>query len=174
MAEAIRPAMPMPAEPAPRKRTRWSRSLPPVALTRGDQSGQHHAGRALDIIVVAAHLVAIAGQQVDRVAARPVLEVDAAEREHLLHRLDELVHERVELLGRRARPPQAQGRADRGGRPRYWCRRRGTSATVPAAGRRPPPCRVAACRWECPCRWRRDHPGRGCGRRRSRKSRARP
>ena len=41
-------------------------------------------------------------------AAGPVLEVDAAVREDLLHRLHELVHEGVQLLGRGAPPPQAE------------------------------------------------------------------
>ena len=34
MAEAIRSAIPTPAEPAPRNSTRWSRSLPPVTRRR--------------------------------------------------------------------------------------------------------------------------------------------
>ncbi len=87
---------------------RWSWSLPPVDLEGGEQPGERHAGRALDVVVVAADLVAVARQQVDRVAARPVLEVDAAEREHLLHRLHELVHEGVQFLGRGARLPQPE------------------------------------------------------------------
>src|SRR5262249_61262694 len=51
-------------------------------LEGGDQSGERHAGSALDVVVVAAHLVPVSRQQVDRVAARPVLEVDAAGREY--------------------------------------------------------------------------------------------
>ena len=138
-------------------------------LEGGDQSGERHAARALDVVVVAAHLVAVARQQVDRVAARPVLEVDAAVREHLLHRLHELVHEGVQLLGRRARPPQPEVERIVEVLSGCWCRRRGTSAAGPAAARRRRPCRAAACRWGCPCRWRPGRPGRGCGRRRSRR-----
>ena len=87
---------------------RWSRSLPPLTLQRVDQSGERHAGRALDVVVVAADFVAVAGEQVNRVAARPILEVDAAAREHLLHRLHEFVDEGVEFLGRGARLAQPE------------------------------------------------------------------
>src|SRR5262249_31932222 len=54
-------------------------------LEGGDQSGERHAARALNIVVVAAHLVTVARQEVDRVAASPVLEVDAAVWKYLLH-----------------------------------------------------------------------------------------
>src|SRR5215510_1921963 len=62
-------------------------------LESGDQSGERHAAGPLNVVVVTADLVAVAGQQTDRVAARPVLEVDAAIREDLLHRVHELAHE---------------------------------------------------------------------------------
>ncbi len=86
----------------------WSRILAPGDLEGGDQTGERHTGRALDVVVVATHLVAVAREEVDRVAARPVLEVDAAEWEHLLHRRHELVYEGVQFFGRGARPPQSE------------------------------------------------------------------
>ena len=70
MAETIRSARPMAAEPAPRKRMRWSLSLPAGDLEGVEQAGERDACRALDVVVVAAHLVAVAGQQVDGVGCR--------------------------------------------------------------------------------------------------------
>src|SRR5262249_33519405 len=77
-------------------------------LESGDQPGERHTARALNVVVVATHFVTVAGQEVDRVAACPVLEVDATVWEDLLHRFDELVHEGVQLLGGRPRPPQPE------------------------------------------------------------------
>src|SRR5262249_3883196 len=68
-------------------------------LEGGDQPGERHAARALNIVVVAAHLIAVARQEVHRVAACPVLEVNAAVRKYLLHRFDELVYKGIQLLG---------------------------------------------------------------------------
>ncbi len=97
----------MAAEPAPRKKMRWSLSWPPVILSALNQPGEHDAGRALDVVIVAAHLVAVTGQQSNGIDAGPVLEVDATVREHFLHRLHELIHERVQLLACGAPLPQA-------------------------------------------------------------------
>ena len=79
-----------------------------LELGRVDHAGKRDAGRALHVVVVDAVLVAIALQQVHGVHSGPVLEVDAALREHLLHGLDELVDEGIELLGRGACLAQAQ------------------------------------------------------------------
>ena len=73
-----------------------------------DQPGERHAGRALDVVVVAADFVAVAGEQIDRVFPCPVLEVDTAVREHLLHRFHELIHEGVEFLGSSPWPAQPE------------------------------------------------------------------
>src|SRR5260370_40829710 len=43
-----------------------------------------------------------------RVHTRPILEMNAALREKLLNGLDELIHERIELLARRARLPHTE------------------------------------------------------------------
>src|SRR5262245_59805175 len=68
-------------------------------LEGGDQSRERHAARALNIVVVAAHLFAVARQEVHRVAACPILEVDAAVWKYLLYCFHELVYKGIELLG---------------------------------------------------------------------------
>ena len=97
-------------------------------LERVDQPGERHAAGALNVVIVAAELVAVAGKQGDRIGTGPILEVDAAIREDLLNRLHELVDEGIKLLGRRRDAAAGRDRADRGDRSRCWCRRRGTSA----------------------------------------------
>ena len=94
--------MPIPAEPAPRKRKRWSFSFSPLIRSRVDEARHGDAARPLDVVVVAADLVLVLREQPEGVGALPVLEVDAAPREDVLHGLHELVDQRVELLGRRA------------------------------------------------------------------------
>ena len=74
---------------------------------RVDHASQRHAGRALDVVVVARNLVAVAGQEGDGVDPGPVLEVQAAVREDLLNRGHELVDEGVQLFRRRTALPQA-------------------------------------------------------------------
>src|SRR6185436_14956234 len=54
-----------------------------------DHSGNRGAGGALYVVVVDAVLVAITLQQVDGVDARPILEMYAAFRKHLLYGLNE-------------------------------------------------------------------------------------
>src|SRR5207302_7162916 len=76
-------------------------------LERIDQSSECHAARALNVVVVAADLVAIPGEKGNCIRSGPVLEVDAAVREHLLNRLHELVDELVQLLSRGPSLPQA-------------------------------------------------------------------
>ena len=105
-------------------------------LGRVDHAGQRDARRALHVVVIDAVFVAVALQQMDRVAARPVLEVDAALREHLLHGFDELVHERIEVLGRRTRLAQAQVQRIVQVLLVVGARHRGTSAAGIAAARR--------------------------------------
>jgi len=72
-----------------------------------DQPGKDDSCRALDVVVVAGHLVAVASQQGNGIDAGPVLEMNATVREDFLHRLHELVHESVQLLGTGTMPPQA-------------------------------------------------------------------
>ena len=91
-------------------------------LQRRRQPGEHDAGRALDVVVVAEHLVDIAVEHTDCIRPLPVLEVDAAAGEDLLHRQDEFFDELVQLLvGRRlltqaeierVGPERRVGRAD--------------------------------------------------------------
>ena len=81
--------------------------LPAGDLERVDQPRERHAAGALYVVVVAGDLVAVAGEQRDRIRTCPVLEVDAALRENLLHGIHELVNECVQLLGRRAMLPQS-------------------------------------------------------------------
>src|SRR5215469_7482357 len=76
-------------------------------LERVDQACQRNGPRALDVVIVAADLVAVAGEQSDRVCAGPILEMEAAIRENFLNRIHELVDESVQLLGRRAMAAQA-------------------------------------------------------------------
>ena len=75
---------------------------------RAEHADQRRAGGALDVVVVAAHLVAIAVEQPHRVDTGPILEVDAAAREHLLHGFDELLDQGVALRHRRPRRADAE------------------------------------------------------------------
>src|SRR4029077_9184421 len=71
-------------------------------LQRRHQARQGNGSRALDVIVVAEDLVFIAIEIPDSVGSPPVLEVDAALREDLLHSLHELLDQFIEFfLGRR-------------------------------------------------------------------------
>ena len=87
--------------------------LPAVDPQRAEEADERRAGRALDVVVVAAHLVAIAREQPHGVDPRPILEVDAAAREHLLHRAHELLNEAVALGDRGSAAGAGRGRADR-------------------------------------------------------------
>jgi hypothetical protein len=71
-----------------------------LELDRVDHAGKRDTGSTLHVVIVDAVLIAITLQQVDGVHSGPILEVNAAFREHLLYGLDELVHEGKEL-GRR-------------------------------------------------------------------------
>ena len=66
-----------------------------------DQARERYACCPLNVVVIAANLIAITGKELDRIGAGPVLKVDTAVREHLPHRIHKLVHECVKLLGRR-------------------------------------------------------------------------
>ena len=79
-----------------------------LELGRVDHAGKRDAGRALHVVVIDAVLVAVALEQMHGVHARPILEVDAALRKYLLHRLNELVDKRKQIRGRRTRLAQAQ------------------------------------------------------------------
>ena len=61
----------------------------------GKDAGQRDAGRALDVVVVGADLVAIARQDRHGVDVGEVLALDAALRKERLHRRHELVDERI-------------------------------------------------------------------------------
>jgi hypothetical protein len=67
-----------------------------------DHAGERDARRALHVVVIDAEFVTIALQQMHCVHPGPILEMDAAFREHLLHRFDKLVDKGVEFAGRRA------------------------------------------------------------------------
>src|SRR5258705_13216507 len=67
-------------------------------LQRRRESRQRDTGRPLDVIVVTQDLVGVAVEQSNRIGALPVLEVNAAIREYLLHRLDEFFDEFVQLF----------------------------------------------------------------------------
>ncbi len=82
--------------------------LPTLHAQRAEKTGERGAGRSLDVVVVAADPVAIAVEQTDGIDTRPILEVDAAGRKHLLHRTDELVDEAVALGDGDARAAQTQ------------------------------------------------------------------
>jgi len=155
--EQSRLARPIPAEPAPRNRYFSSFSFRALELGRIDHARQHDARCALYVVVIDAILVAVALEQVHASVTRPILKVDAALREYLLHRLDELVNKREKLLGRRAGLAQAQIQRVVQVTGRYWCPRRGTWGAGTAAAHRRRRCRAAACRWGCPRRWRRGH-----------------
>ena len=73
-----------------------------LELARVDHAGKSDARRALHVVIIDAVFVAVALKQVHGVCAGPILKVNAAFREHLLHRLNELVDEGIKLLGRRA------------------------------------------------------------------------
>src|SRR5208283_2858436 len=77
-------------------------------LQGGGQPRERDARCALDVIVVAQHLVFIPGEQPDRIRALPVLEMDATTGEYLLHGLDEFVGESVDLVLRRRGLAQAK------------------------------------------------------------------
>ena len=73
-----------------------------------EEAGHGHGSRALDVVVEAADLVAVARQERHGGAVGEVLELDAAAREDLLHRLHELVEERVVLRALDALHAQAR------------------------------------------------------------------
>src|SRR5260370_1103099 len=67
MAETMRLAMPIPARARPEERDSLRSHRRILGLQRGRQSRQRDAGRALDIIVVAEHLVPISVEKPDRI-----------------------------------------------------------------------------------------------------------
>ena len=73
-----------------------------------EHTGEGHGCRPLDVVIEATHLVAVTLEKPHRVVARPILELDAAPRELLLHGFDELVDEGVELVVAAAPLPQAE------------------------------------------------------------------
>ena len=79
-----------------------------LELCRVDHARKRDAGGALHVVIVDTVLVAVTLQQMHRVAARPILEMDAAFREHLLHRRNKFVDKGIQLRGRRARLAQAE------------------------------------------------------------------
>src|SRR5258707_2769168 len=77
-------------------------------LGRVDHAGKCDAGSALHVVIIDAVLVAVSLEQMHSVRPRPILEMNAAFREHLLHGLNELIHEGKELVGRWAGLAHAQ------------------------------------------------------------------
>ena len=75
---------------------------------RREDPGQRHRGGALDVVVVGADLVAVARQDRHRVDVGEILPLEAALRKQLLHRLDELVDERVVFRAAHAVLAQAE------------------------------------------------------------------
>ena len=63
-----------------------------------DHASERDARGALDIVVVNAIFVAVALEQVEGVHAGPILEVNAAFRENLLHGLHEFIDEGEEII----------------------------------------------------------------------------
>ena len=108
MAEAIRSAMPIAGRAGPQEQDSLVAQLAAGDPQGAEDARKGHAGRALDVVVVAADAVPIAGQEAHGVHAGPVLEVEAAAREDFLDRLHELLDEFVPLGGRDARLAQAQ------------------------------------------------------------------
>ena len=62
------------------------------------QARKRYTRSALDIIVVAQYLVAIPFEHANRIGPFPILEMDAAAREHLLNCLDKLIRQFVQFL----------------------------------------------------------------------------
>ena len=81
----------------------------PVATdaARAQHARHGHRRGALDVVVEAAHAIAVALQQRNGRLVGEVLELDAAAREHLLHRHHEFLHEGVVLGAGDAALPQA-------------------------------------------------------------------
>ena len=75
---------------------------------RSEDARERDRGRPLDVVVEAAHAVAVARQEPHRIRPGPVLELNAALGELGLHRRHELLDERVELFARRARPAETE------------------------------------------------------------------
>ena len=162
----ISSAMPVAGRTAAEKQEPLVGELLSGDAQRGEDAGQRDAGRALDVVVEGADLVAIARQDRHGVEVGEVLPLDAAFRVERLHRRHELVDERDVFVA--ADPVLAQPEIERVVEQSSGCscRRRARSAGSVAAARRRRRCRARACRSGCPCRRRRDRRGRGCARRR--------
>jgi hypothetical protein len=65
---------------------------------RGCEPCKYDTRGALNVVVVAEHLVCVALQHPYRIRSFPILEVNAATRKDLLNRAHELVSELVELI----------------------------------------------------------------------------
>src|SRR5260221_12530798 len=79
-----------------------------LELGRVDHAGKRDAGRALHVVIIDAVLVAVALEQMHSVRPRPILEVDAALRKHLLYCLDDFVDEGKQFCRRWSCLPQAR------------------------------------------------------------------
>src|SRR5580704_16355834 len=107
IADAIRSAIPIPADPAPRKNSLIAKFSAGNAKCI-QNARQRHSGGTLNVVVVARHLIPIALEQPLGVHTRPVLEMNAAAGEHLLDSLDKFIYELVPLSDRDSRLTQAQ------------------------------------------------------------------
>ena len=85
---------------------RWSLSAPPVMRSADNRPGQHDRRGALDVVVEGADAVAVALQQAERIGVGEILELDQRAGEHLLHRRDEFLDQRVVARAAQALLPQ--------------------------------------------------------------------
>src|SRR4029077_13542482 len=75
---------------------------------RVNHSGKGNSGSTLHVVVVDTVLVAVALEQMDCVHTGPVLKMNAALWEDLLHSVDKFVDKRVEFLGSQTRFAHAE------------------------------------------------------------------
>ena len=117
MARLINSAMPVPAEPAPRNRNGLVFPTLLEDAEGGRDAGHGHGSGALDVVVVAADPVAVAGQERHGMKIREVLELDATVREDFLHGHHELFEEGVVLVA--PNPRLTQPEVERIGQQRF-------------------------------------------------------
>ena len=94
--------------PAPTSTIRASAERPARRPQPGQDPGQDHRGRALDVVVERRHAALVAVEQAQRVGLLEVLELDHAARPDLLDAADEGLDERVVLGAAQPRRPIAE------------------------------------------------------------------
>ena len=123
------------------------------------QRGQDHGSSALDVVVEAEQLVAVALQDRQGVRGGEVLPLQQHTGQFGAHGLDEPVDEVVVAGAVDPAVPPAEVHAGRPGARRCRCRRPGAPAGCAPGRCRPAPCTATACRSGCPCRRCPGHPG---------------